>query len=184
MHEAVSDVLDLRMREGDGLSRHVVVSLVAHGVAACGVRADAGRLARERSVQGTSTPMMISLGGGASGPNTGGMTQMSGASGSGGRAARAEAAAETPPAAKAPEMTIPDPTLKPKPKPSPKADKPVDKSAAGSRRRGRRSRRGDARAEHGRGADSVRRPLHRRSAAPAVCSSTSATSAAPSTSPR
>ena len=36
---------------------------------------------------------------------------------------------ETPPAAKAPEMAVPDPTLKPKTAP-PKADKPADKSAA------------------------------------------------------
>ena len=32
MEEAVSDVLDLRMRESDGLSRMVVLSLIAHGV--------------------------------------------------------------------------------------------------------------------------------------------------------
>ena len=32
MEEAVSDVLDLRMRESDGLSRMLVVSLIAHGV--------------------------------------------------------------------------------------------------------------------------------------------------------
>ena len=32
MEEAVSDVLDLRMRESDGLSRMVLLSLVAHAV--------------------------------------------------------------------------------------------------------------------------------------------------------
>ena len=74
--------------------------------------------------------MMISLGGGASGPNAGGMTQMSArpvqavappeAEAAGRAAARGEDAGDD----------VPDPSLKPKPKPSPKADKPVDKSAS------------------------------------------------------
>ena len=54
------------------------------------VRPDAGELADRRAEQ-KPTPMIISLGG-ALGPNAGGMTQMSGPLGAGGRAARGEAA--------------------------------------------------------------------------------------------
>ena len=92
MHEAVSDVLDLRMRESDGLSRMVVVSLVAHGVLLAAVVLMPADWRGAKSARNV-VPMTISLDGGAPGPNTGGMTQMSGASGSGSRAARAEAAA-------------------------------------------------------------------------------------------
>ena len=74
---------------------------------------------------------------------------------------------ETPPAAKTPEMTMPDPLLKPKTA-SPKADKAVDKSAAPQSDDGTEGQAGDARVEHGRGADPVRRAVHVWWAAPGV----------------
>ena len=78
MHEAVSDVLDLRQRETDGLSRMLVVSLIAHAVLLTGfflVPAD-WRTTKKKE---DTVRMMISLGG-APGPATGGMTQLSGRS--------------------------------------------------------------------------------------------------------
>lgn len=112
--EAVSHVLASRAAEPSGLRRMVVVSFAAHValtaafllMPALGPREDAPR-----------EIMSISLGG-APGPNVGGMTPM------GGRTVQAPAPEPlkprqvTPPAMKAPEMTLP--TAKPAPKPPPK----------------------------------------------------------------
>ena len=185
MHEAVSDVLDLRMRESDGLSRMVVVSLVAHAVAACRGRADAGRLARSEERKEKSNADVHLARRGASGPNAGGMTQLSGrVRFRQSRRPRPKPRVETPPAAKAPEMTIPDPSLE-----AQAADVGQNREAGGQV--------GEPQADDGaevktamRGSTPgaapipVRRAVDRRRAGPAVCRSTSATSAAPSTSPR
>ena len=67
------------------------------------------------------------------------MTPIAGTARAGGRASRREAAAGAPPAPKAPEMVVPEPTAKPAPKPPPKPiEKPVDKSRRGSPRPARR----------------------------------------------
>jgi protein TonB len=146
MHEAVSEVLDLRTRESDGLSRMIVVSLAAHVALLVGVvllPAD-WRTTREKA---KSNPMFISLGG-AVGPNAGGMTQLSG------RSVQAVAPPEpkrieTPPAAKAPEMSVPDPKLTPTPRAPVKVDKPVDRAVSRKPTTGAEVKTGDARADTG-----------------------------------
>jgi TonB family protein len=146
MQEAVSDILDLRLRQSDGLSRMVVVSLGAHALLLAAivlVPAD------WRTSQPTAkvTPMLISLGG-AVGPNAGGMTQLSG------RSVQTVAPpepkrVETPPAAKAPAMALPDPKLAARPKPTPKVDKAPDKSNSRTPTAGAEVKTGDARADTG-----------------------------------
>jgi len=147
MHEAVSDVLDLRMREADGLSRMVVLSLVAHGVILSAFLLMPASW-RMGTVQKKETPMMISLGG-AIGPNAGGMTQMSNRSVQAVAPPEAKPRVQPPPAAKAPEMTVPDLT-KARPKTAPKVnEKPVDNSASRKVTTGAEVKTGDARAETG-----------------------------------
>jgi TonB family protein len=147
MHEAVSEVLDLRMRESDGLSRMVVVSLVAHVVllgAVVLMPADW----RGAKNQKNALRMTISLNGGAPGPNAGGMTQMSSRPVQAVAPPEAKPRPETPPATKKPEMTIPDPTLKPKAAP-PRVDKSIDKSASRNPTTGPKVTGGDARVNTG-----------------------------------
>ena len=147
MHEAVSDVLDLRVREAEGLSRMVLVSLIAHGVILT-VFVLMPASWRVGTVQKKETPMMISLGG-AIGPNTGGMTQMSNRSVQAVAPPEAKPRVQPPPAAKAPEMTVPELT-KTRPKPAPKAnEKPVENSASRKVTTGSEVKTGDARAETG-----------------------------------
>ena len=76
MEEAVSDVLDLRMRESDGLSRMIVLSLIAHGVLLAAFVLMPADWRGAKSAKNV-VRMTISLNGGAPGPNNGGMTQMS-----------------------------------------------------------------------------------------------------------
>jgi protein TonB len=146
MQEAVSDILDLRLRQSDGLPRMVVVSLAAHALLLAAivlVPADW----RSSQPKAKVTPMVISLGG-AVGPNAGGMTQLSG------RTVQTVAPPEpkrvdTPPATKAPEMALPDPKLTAKPKPTPKVDKAPDKTTSRTPTSGAEVKRGDARADTG-----------------------------------
>jgi TonB family protein len=112
--EAVTDILIARTREPGGLNRMVVVSLAAHIVLVVAFLAMPS-LAPDGPVE--REVMQISLGG-APGPRAGGMTPM------GGRPVQAPAPAEplrrtpiAPPAAKAPEMTMPAAKAKPAPKP-------------------------------------------------------------------
>src|SRR3954454_14779312 len=113
MNEAVSDVLDLRLRETEGLSRMLVVSLAAHAVLLTGFVLMPASW-RTAPAKEKSNPMFISLGG-AVGPNAGGMTQLSGRSVQAVAPPEPKPRVEPPPAAKAPEMTVPDPkaTVKP-----------------------------------------------------------------------
>jgi TonB family protein len=102
---------------------------------------------RAASPKEKSNPMFISLGG-AIGPNAGGMTQLSG------RSVQAVAPPEpkrieTPPAAKAPEMSVPDPKLTPTPRTPVKVDKPVDKAVSRKPTTGAEVKTGDARADTG-----------------------------------
>src|SRR5262245_49585560 len=103
MIEAVSDIIVARSREPAGLQKMIVVSIALHIV---GVTAFMLKPPADYSDDVPRTVMTISLGG-APGPRAGGMTPM------GGRAiqevAPAEPArrAETAPAPKAPEMTLP-----------------------------------------------------------------------------
>jgi TonB family protein len=147
MREAVSDVLDLRMREPDGLSRMVTVSLAAHAIVLSAFLLMPASW-RMGTVQKKETPMMISLGG-AVGPNAGGMTQMSNRSVQAVAPSDEKPRVQPQPAAKVPEMTVPEPT-KATPKPTPKpVDKPLDKSASRKVTTGQEVKTGDARAETG-----------------------------------
>ena len=125
MQEAATSILIGRNQQADGLNRMVVWSLAVHSVLLLGIvlmPRDWLRVAKEQE----AAPMMISLGP-AGQADTGGMTAITSAP-----VQRAEPEAKpvnTPPAPKAPEMTIPEPDLKPKPVLKP-VDKPLDKSAA------------------------------------------------------
>jgi protein TonB len=146
MHEAVSDILDLRMRKSEGLSRMIVVSLLAHAALLTAVvlmPAGWGAKPKEKS-----NPMFISLGG-AVGPNAGGMTQLSGRSVQAVAPPEPKPRVESPPAAKAPEMSVPDPKLTPKPRTTAKVEKPVDKASSRNPTTGPEVKTGDARADTG-----------------------------------
>lgn len=112
--EAVSHVLVTRATEPSGLRRMVVVSIAAHLALTAAFLVMPAFGPREEAPREI---MSISLGG-APGPNVGGMTPM------GGRTVQAPTPEPlkprqvTPPAMKAPEMTLP--TVKPAPKPPPK----------------------------------------------------------------
>jgi TonB family protein len=128
MREAVSDVLDLRAREAEGLSRMITVSLIAHVVIAALVAVMPAEW-RSRPRSRDAAPMMISLGGSV-GPDTGGKNMISG------RTVQ-EASPDPPkemftraPAAKPPEMVAPAPEAKPTPKPPAKVEKPAERSTA------------------------------------------------------
>lgn len=146
MHESVSDILLERSRVTDGVNRLVLVSLLAHAVliGAVAIMPASWRASRSSDV----TPMMITLSGGT-GPDAGGMTQIS-------NKPVQEVATETkpvpvvPPAPKVPEMVAPEPKATPAPKNPPKrTERPVDKSSSRKPTTGAEVRTGDARAETG-----------------------------------
>lgn len=146
MHESVSDILLERSRVTDGINRLVLVSLLAHIVmiGAIAVMPASWRTSRSSDV----TPMMITLSGGT-GPDAGGMTQIS-------NKPVQEVTTETkpvpvvPPAPKVPEMVAPEPKATPAPKNPPKrTERPVDKSSSRKPTTGAEVRTGDARAETG-----------------------------------
>lgn len=148
MHEAVSDILVDRAREADGISRMLIVSLTAHAMLISAFVFVPAKW-RSASVPPKVTPMMITLSGGT-GPDTGGMTPISG------RPVQVEAPPETkpapvaPPAPKVPEMVAPEPTAKPAPKtPAKPVQKPIDKSTARKPNTGPEIKAGDARADTG-----------------------------------
>jgi TonB family protein len=147
MHEAVSDILVERSQATDGVNRMVLVSLLAHTVVVAAIVVMPASW-RSSSSASTVTPMMITLSGGT-GPDAGGMTQMS-------NKPVQEVATETkpapvaPPAPKVPEMVVPEPKAAPALKNPPKrTEKPVDKSTARKPTTGPEVRTGDARTETG-----------------------------------
>jgi TonB family protein len=147
MNEAVSEILDLRMRQDQGLPRMVVLSLVAHAVLFAGfvlVPADWRTAQPKEKV----TPMFISLGG-AVGPNAGGMTQLSGRSVQSVAPPEPKPRPEAPPAPKAPEMTVPDPKVQQKPKTMARVEKPADKSVSRTPTAGAEVKTGAARVDTG-----------------------------------
>jgi TonB family protein len=145
MYEAVSDILDLRTRESDGLSRMVVLSLIAH-VVLLGTIVLLPADWRSGKPKEKLKPIFISLGGSV-GPNAGGMTQLSGRSVQAVAPPEPKARVEPPPAAKAPEMSVPDPKLKPRT--TAKVEKPADKSSSRKPTTGPEVKTGDARADTG-----------------------------------
>jgi periplasmic protein TonB len=146
MHESVSDILIDRARPADGLNRMVLYSLLAHTLllAAVALMPANWRMSRSSDV----TPMMITLAGGT-GPDAGGMTQMSNKPVQE-VATDAKPAPVAPPAPKAPEMVAPEPKATPAPKNPPKhTERPVDKSSSRKPTTGAEIKTGDARAETG-----------------------------------
>jgi TonB family protein len=148
MEEAVSDILVERARDGDGVSRMVLVSLFAHATLIAGIVAMPASW-RTAAVPADATPMMITLSNAGTGPDAGGLTPISS------RPVQEEAptskpSAPTPPAPKAPEMVAPEPAAKVAPKTPPKpVEKPVDKSSARKPTSGPEVKVGDARADTG-----------------------------------
>ncbi|MEO6212678.1 MAG: TonB family protein [Vicinamibacterales bacterium] len=146
MREAVSDILAERAETADGVSRMVLLSLIAHGVllSALVLMPDfwTGRTIAE------SEPMMISLGG-AEGPEAGGFNPLSA------RPVQAVAPPETrprvepQPAPKPPEMTAPDVAARPAPTSSKPIEKPADKTASRKPTTGAEVKTGSAVAETG-----------------------------------
>jgi TonB family protein len=126
MHNGVSDILIDRSREADGLNRMVIVSLVAHGVLLTAiVLMPAGWWSSPRAAD--ETAMMISLAGGAPGPDSGGMTQISAAPV---QSVAPDASPAVRPAPAKPEMVAPEPDVKVKPAPAKPVEKPADKSSS------------------------------------------------------
>lgn len=145
MHEAVSDILLERSREADGVSRMVLISFLAHAMLiAALVLIPAGWRSSSRTAD--VTPMMITLSSG-SGPDTGGLTPISGKPVQQ-VAAETKPAPVAPPASKTPEMTLPDPKAPAKTPPK-RVERPVDKSTTRKANAGPEVKTGDARADTG-----------------------------------
>ncbi len=118
----VTDILRDRMHEPAGLNRMIAVSVGVHALLVAWILiAPNGLFGRE--AEAPKRVMTISIGGGGDGPRTGGMTQM--ASRPVQQAVPQEELpkreAVRPPAAKAPEMTVPTRNTKPTARPQPKA---------------------------------------------------------------
>jgi TonB family protein len=124
MHEAVSDILIARARQGDDMNRALMVSLLLHATLLT-VIAFAPRDWLNTSARPESNPLIINLGP-AVGPDSGGMTSISARPV---QAAEPEAKTPTPPAAKQPETIDPEPS-KPIARTAKPVAKPVDKSTA------------------------------------------------------
>jgi outer membrane biosynthesis protein TonB len=100
------------MREPSGLERMAIVSAVAHGaILAALIFAPKGWLSN--GSEAPKTVMSISLGGGVPGPANGGMTTIGGKAVQEPAPPEAKREPERPPAAKTPEMTLPQPKAKP-----------------------------------------------------------------------
>ncbi len=104
----VTDVLRSRMQEPPGLQRMATISVLVHASLAALVIVGHGQLVPHRDTR-LRPVMTITLGSGAPGPQSGGLTAM------GGRAVQVETPPDTtrepvtPPAAKTPQMTVPLP---------------------------------------------------------------------------
>jgi TonB family protein len=147
MREAVTDVLDLRAREADGLSRMIVVSLVAH-VAIAVLIALLPAEWRSRPRERESVAMMISLGGSV-GPDTGGKNLISGRTVQQVDPNPPKELFTRAPAAMPPEMVVPVPDPKPTPKPPARVEKPADRSSTRKPVVGEKVQRGAARVDTG-----------------------------------
>ena len=146
----VSDVLRDRMQEPAGLQRMVAVSLLAHGVLAAAIVLSPGRWLG-RTIETPRNVMTISIGGGGEGERTGGMTSM------GGRPVQVQTPpdelpkreAVRPPAAKAPEMTLPRPGVKPTKATASKVTQAPDEARGRTPTKGAKTEAGSAIAQTG-----------------------------------
>ena len=118
----VTDVLRDRMQEPTGLQRMIVVSVVVHAALIAWILlAPNGLLGRQ--AESAKQVMTISISGAGEGPRNGGLTPLAG------RPVQQQVPAEElpkreavrPPAAKAPEMTLPTKNTQPPTKPQPAA---------------------------------------------------------------
>lgn len=108
----VTDVLRDRMHEPAGLDRMTAASAILHaGLVAGLLYMPAGWMGKE--AEAPRTVMTISLGGGAPGPDAGGMTQMGTRPIQEPAPVAAKPEPVRPPAAETPAMTVPAPTTKP-----------------------------------------------------------------------
>jgi len=135
------------MREPDGFRTMALVSMLVHGAFATAVVLGPGRL-----IGPSSTPpppmMVITLGGGGA-ARTGGMTSMGGTPVQTTEPATKPEAVR-PPAAKAPEMTLPRPNAKPTTRPvPPKVTETSDEARGTTPKRGKEIQSGSAVAETG-----------------------------------
>ena len=124
MREAVSDIIAERTQATDGVSRMVLLSLIAHGVflSALVLMPEFWTGAAKAEAE----PMMISLGG-AEGPEAGGMNPLSARPVQAVAPPEARPRVEPQPASAPPEMTAPTPLAKPEAKtPAKPVDKPAD----------------------------------------------------------
>jgi TonB family protein len=107
----VTDVLRDRMGEPSGLQYMAVVSVGAHVVLFAAFMLAPGNWLASQSAQ-SATVMTITLGGGGDGPQSGGLTAMGGRPVQAVTPPDAPREAIRPPAAAAPEMTVPAPGAK------------------------------------------------------------------------
>jgi TonB family protein len=147
MHEAVSDIISERAQLTAGMSRMVMLSLLAHALLVAS-------FLFAPAFWGTQTidnrPVMTITLGGAPGPDAGGMTTLAN------RPVQRVAEPEekptrpAPPAAKPPEMVAPSPTAKPAAKTPPKPiEKPKETSSSRKPTSGAEIKAGAARVETG-----------------------------------
>jgi TonB family protein len=145
MQEAVSDILLVRARETDGISRMLVVSLAAHAVLIAVLVAAPDAWLSSRTAEPANV-MTISIGG-VAGPESGGMTAIAGRAVQ--RVAEPEAKPrDVRPAPTAPEMVEPTRTAKPAPRARP-VDKPAERSTSRTPTTGAEVKSGSAAANTG-----------------------------------
>src|SRR5918996_4109673 len=148
MREAVSDILVDRAREADGVTRTLVLSLLAHGLllTVIYVAPASWRTAR---IDPDAAVMTITLGG-APGPKSGGMTSISSKPVQTVAPPDARPTPIAPPAPKPPEMVLPEPKAKPAPKTPPKPiEKPDEKASARKPSTGAQVQEGTSRVDTG-----------------------------------
>jgi TonB family protein len=116
MQDVVGSTISGRLREPDGLRKMIVISVGAHiAFTAALVLLPSGWL--QRPAENPHDAMFISLGG-TPGPASGGMTPISARPVQKAMQDLPKVTPTRPPAAKTPEMTLPDPESKVKPKPT------------------------------------------------------------------
>ncbi|CAN5878127.1 hypothetical protein BH18ACI5_BH18ACI5_13810 [soil metagenome] len=146
MREAVSDIIASRSEPIQGISRMVVLSLLAHSVLVSVLVLKPDFWTGQTKPE--SEPMMISLGGGAEGPDNGGVNQLSARPVQEVAAPEARPKAEPQPAPAPPEMTAPEPVAKPA-TPTKPIEKPAEKTTSRKPTTGAEVKTGSAVAETG-----------------------------------
>ena len=146
----VTDVLRDRMSEQGGLERAAAMSLVAHGVLVATMLFAPGAW-WTRSTEMPHPVMTITLGGGVAGPQAGGLTQEGGKPVQAVRPPEEENRPEPAraPAAKTPDMTLPEKNARPSKTPPPTVKEAPADARGRTPTRGAETREGTAAAETG-----------------------------------